>query len=43
MWKREKKDILVVRIMKDAINKKSEQLFGLFAAQHEQNEGYESD
>ena len=41
--KKRKKDILVVRIVKDAMNKKSEQLFDLFVAQHEQNEGYEGD
>ena len=41
--KKRNKDIQVVRIVKDVMTNKIEQVFDLFAAQHEQNEGYESD
>ena len=41
--KKRKKDIQVVRIVKDVMTNKIEQVFDLFAAQHEQNEAYESD
>ena len=36
--KKRKKDIQVVRIVKDVMTNKIEQVFDLFAAQHEQNE-----